>query len=102
LKMSVLDIAGKKAKYDALIEARKSCRACVDLVNPSVCQDGAFDCNAIGAWSKWQGNLDAPVMVIGQDWGDVAWFPERRAVPPIPAGRTTRFLSRDNAANIDG
>ena len=33
--MSVLDIAGKKAKYDALIEARKSCRACVDLVNPS-------------------------------------------------------------------
>ena len=72
--MSVLDIAGKKAKYDALIEARKSCRACVDLVNPSICQDGALDCNAIGAWSKWQGNLDAPVMVIGQDWGDVAWF----------------------------
>jgi uracil-DNA glycosylase family 4 len=73
-RMSFLSTAEKKAEYDALVQARRLCRACVELVNPSVCQGGAFDSDAIGAWSNWQGNLDALVMVIGQDWGDVAWF----------------------------
>jgi uracil-DNA glycosylase len=64
----------KTLAYQALVKARKECRACVGLVNPSVCHAGEFDCGEIGAWSTWQGNLDAPLMVVGQDWGDDAWF----------------------------
>jgi len=64
----------KTARYSALVEARKLCRACIGLTNPSVCHGGVFDCDEIGAWSRWQGNLDAELMVIGQDWGDVASF----------------------------
>src|SRR5437762_6588053 len=68
----------KKARYDALVKARKACSACSGLENPSVCHRGNFDCDEIGAWSKWQGNLNAELMVIGQDWGDVAWFVRER------------------------
>ena len=65
----------KDTRYQALVEVRKACRACgTGLTNPSVCENGAFDCEAMGEWSHWQGNLDAPLMVVGQDWGDVAWF----------------------------
>lgn len=46
---------GKKARYHALVKARKMCRVCSDLTNPSVYEGGAFDCEAIGAWSQWQG-----------------------------------------------
>src|SRR5262245_13926362 len=45
---------------------------------PSVCHGGDFDCDEIGAWSKWQGNLNAELMVVGQDWGDVGWFVRER------------------------
>ena len=62
----------------ALVEARKACRACTGLTNPSVCHGGVFDCDEIGAWSRWQGNRDAELMVIGQDWGDVARFVRER------------------------
>jgi DNA polymerase len=64
----------KVLSYTNLVKARKECRACEGLTNPSVCQGGDFDCDEIGAWSEWQGNLDAPLMVVGQDWGDEAWF----------------------------
>lgn len=64
----------KLVAYQVLVEARKGCCACTGVVNPSVCGGGRFDCDEIGAWSTWQGNLDAPIMVVGQDWGDEAWF----------------------------
>lgn len=64
----------KESAYRYLVHARKECRACDGLVNPSRCEEGRFDCGEIGAWSAWQGNLDAPLLVVGQDWGDVAWF----------------------------
>jgi uracil-DNA glycosylase len=64
----------KEARYDKLVEARKVCHECVGLTNPSECEGGAFDCDAIGEWSRWQGNLSAPLMIVGQDWGDVQWF----------------------------
>ena len=69
--MGMTELDSKRARYGALVGARKTCRACADPANPSVCEGGAFDCEAIGAWSRWQGNADAQVMVVGQDWGDV-------------------------------
>lgn len=72
--MSMTEGDSKRARYAALAAARKACRACAGLTDPSVCEGGAFDCAEIGAWSRWQGNVDAELMVVGQDWGDVAWF----------------------------
>jgi DNA polymerase len=72
--MAIAEGHPKAARYNALVEARKACHACTGLTNPSVCHGGVFDCDEIGAWSRWQGNVDAELMVIGQDWGDVAWF----------------------------
>ena len=70
----------KRSKYLKLVEERKACDACagLGLTNPSRCCDGQFDSEHIGPWSGWQGNLDAEVLVIGQEWGDVDTFQEQR------------------------
>jgi DNA polymerase len=33
-----------------------------------------YDSTEIGPWSRWQGNLDAELVVVGRDWGDVPYF----------------------------
>jgi uracil-DNA glycosylase family 4 len=66
----------KKARYDILCRERKACRVCGgDLANPAVVPG---DSEEIGAWSRWQGNLDAEVMVVGQDWGSVRNFTDSK------------------------
>lgn len=35
---------------------------------------GRHDSPQIGPWTRWQGHLDAELMVVGQDWGDVRYF----------------------------
>jgi DNA polymerase len=47
---------------------------CDGLTNPSKYEGGAFDSDHIGPWSRWQGSLDATLVVVGQDWGDVGYF----------------------------
>jgi len=61
----------KLAAYRVLVEERKTCRVCEGLINPSDCAGGVYDSEHIGPWSRWQGNLDSELMVVGQDWGDV-------------------------------
>ena len=92
----------KRAPYEALVSARKRCRACVDPTNPardltnaSVIEGGIFDCDEIGAWSQWQGNLDAELMVVAQDFGDVRWFLREKGRP------TSRKPSRTNKALVE-
>jgi uracil-DNA glycosylase len=43
------------------------------LKNPYKIND-EYDGKHIGPWSEWQGNLEAKILVIGQDWGDVNYF----------------------------
>jgi len=66
--------AVKLAAYLKLVEDRKACKACAGLTNPASCSGGKYDCEHVGPWSRWQGNLNAPVMVVGQDWADVKCF----------------------------
>lgn len=33
-----------------------------------------WDPNVVSLWENWQGNLNAPVMVVGQDWGDINYY----------------------------
>ena len=64
----------KSIKYDILVSERIKCRRCEGLKNPSVVENGRFDSSEIGPWSRWQGSLDAELMIVGQDWGDVRCF----------------------------
>src|SRR4051794_21164295 len=64
----------KDVLYRELVAARKACRACSGLTNPAACGGGTHDSDHIGPWSLWQGNLDAELMIIGQDWGDENYF----------------------------
>src|SRR5437588_7043510 len=64
----------KLAAYQTLVKARKACHACTGVTNGSAIEGGVYDCDEVGAWSLWQGNLNAQVIVVGQDWGDVDWF----------------------------
>jgi uracil-DNA glycosylase len=66
--------AQRKTIYESLVTARKQCASCAGLVNPSRCAEGLYDSEEIGPWTRWQGRLDAELMVVGQDWGDVGYF----------------------------
>jgi uracil-DNA glycosylase family 4 len=59
----------KTLAYDRLVESRGKCHLCKGLCNPAKVKGyDKFD-TEIGPWSKWQGNLDADLMIVGQDWG---------------------------------
>jgi uracil-DNA glycosylase family 4 len=67
----------KRHAYLKLVEKRKGCHSCEDhgLTNPSVCRGGVYDnTEHIGPWTQWQGNLDAELMVIAQDWGGAEYY----------------------------
>ena len=64
----------KNEQYQNLVEKRKKHTFPDGLSNPAIIENGIYDCEHIGAWSQWQGDLEAKILVIGQDWGDVAYF----------------------------
>lgn len=72
---------GKCAAYRALVEVRKGCKACTGLINCAAVDDGSLDSDRLGPATRWQGNLDAEVLVVGQDFADVEAFRELRGWP---------------------
>lgn len=64
----------KQRAYAALVEKRKLCHLCKGLTNPSASKLKRFDSDEIGPWSRLHGDLDAELMIVGQDWGDVDYF----------------------------
>jgi len=62
----------KHLRYEQLVTERKACQFCSQyaLTNPS-CIDVPADSERIGPYSLWQGNLDSPLVVVGQDFADV-------------------------------
>lgn len=66
----------KDTLYASLVANRKACHRCAELTNPADVQGGTLDSDHVGPWSLWQGNLDADLMVVGQDWGDTRYFVE--------------------------
>lgn len=64
----------KKTKYEQLVEKRKQFQFSDGLLNPSQIENGIYDRNHIGPWSVWQGNLNAKILLIGQDWSDINYF----------------------------
>ncbi len=60
--------------YKDLVAKRKSCHECTGLCNPSGVARGQYDSDHIGPWSLWQANMNAEVVVVGQDWGNTKYF----------------------------
>lgn len=93
-------LGGKDFQYEEMVRDRKRCEVCkhLGLTNPSQVVDadgacGAFDSKHIGAWTRWNGNLDADVMVIGQEWGDVVSFQKQWGLDiSSPTNRTIQEL----------
>ena len=78
----------KQEVYNSLVRQRKKCRSCRGLVNPAVYEGGKFDSSEIGPWSLWQGDLNAKIMIVGQDWGDKAYFTKWKGADQ-PSGNPT-------------
>ncbi len=64
----------KATQYAELVAHRKACHRCDGLTNPADVDGGKLDSKHVGPWCLWQGNLDASLMVVGQDWGDTGYF----------------------------
>jgi DNA polymerase len=66
---------GKREQYLSLVKKRKEHVFFEGLSNPSKIDNGKYDIeDHLGPWSKWQGNLDARILLIGQDWGNIDYY----------------------------
>jgi len=63
-------------RYDQLVLARKSCRACPELINPADPFLVDYDGPEIGPWSRWLASRPARLVLVGQDWGTEGYFRE--------------------------
>ena len=82
----------KLREYKVLVEDRKACSLCKGwLENASRIEDGIHDSDRVGPYTQWQGNLDASVIVVAQDFSDVAGFCKYRgwAGPDV---KTNKYL----------
>lgn len=93
--------SGKQAEYLKLVAERKVCHACApELTNPSVIEGGALDSEHIGPHSRWQGNLDAELVVVAQDFADDKTFVRVRGWPGEKVQTNRRLVELVAAAGI--
>jgi Uracil-DNA glycosylase len=91
----------KNKKYINLVEKRKSFKF-ADLKNPSEIENGIYDKeHSIGPWSLWQGNLDAEILVIGQDWGDVNYYLDNKGIDADNNPTNRNLIELFKTLNID-
>jgi DNA polymerase len=91
----------KLPKYRELVQLRKACDACRGVTNGSAIERGIYDCDEVGAWSLWQGNLNAQLLVVGQDWGDVDWFVRVKGFPTSTSKTNTTLVELLRAAGFN-
>jgi uracil-DNA glycosylase family 4 len=73
----------KQEQYNTLVEKRKACRLCVGLSNPAEPALRRFDSDQIGPWSRLHGDLDAELMIVGQDWGGVKYYKDNKGLDKL-------------------
>ncbi len=86
--------SNRAERYAALVAARQTKEPPDGLFNPSRVEGGVFDAPHIGPWTRWAHDLDADLMVIGQDWGDVDYFTANRGLdnPTNPTNKALQIL----------
>jgi DNA polymerase len=87
--------------YQTLVERRKACRRCDELKNPADIDNGVYDSAEIGPYANWQGNLDAPLLVIGQDFADQSSFRNLRGWPGDDVGTNATLVELADAAGFN-
>ncbi len=73
----------KQQQYNALVEKRKACRLCVGLSNPAEPTLRRFDSDQIGPWTRLHGDLDAQLLIVGQDWGGVKYYNDNKGLDKL-------------------
>ena len=71
---TTLPLPSQPMSYEQLVLARKSCRACAELVNPADPQHAQYDSKEVGPWSRWLASRPAKLILVGQDWGTEGYF----------------------------
>ncbi len=88
--------------YDLLVNKRKHFQFSEGLRNPSQIDGGIHDLgNHLGPWSAWQGNLDAKILLIGQDWGDVNYYRDNKGYDTDSNPTCKNLVKLFNAIGID-
>lgn len=84
----------KEERYKQLVIDRKKCRRCSGLVNPGSKSLAKFDSCEIGPWTRMHGDLDAELMIVGQDWGTVDYYNGNQGLDDLrnPTMRTLELL----------
>ncbi|HEY1300151.1 MAG TPA: uracil-DNA glycosylase family protein [Stellaceae bacterium] len=86
-----MDIEG----YEELVAARKACRICVEQ-SPGRLKSSAefaFDPPVVSLWEAWLGHRRPKLLVVGQDFGNVAYF-VRNNGHDAPGNKTNENLHR--------
>ena len=67
-------------EYRARVEARKACRICVQRSPGRIrsCGEFEFDPDVVSHWEQWLGHRNPKILVVGQDFGNVAYFIRHR------------------------
>jgi uracil-DNA glycosylase len=83
----------RRQQYMNLVQDRQACRACcAHLENPSHGDNKQFDSQRIGPLTRWQGNLQSPLLVVGQDFADVTTYREVQGYPGANVPTNQRLL----------
>jgi len=63
-------------EYCALVAARKACRICLQRSPGRIrsCAEFVFDPDVVSHWEQWLGHRQPKILVVGQDFGNVAYF----------------------------
>ncbi|MGG3662952.1 uracil-DNA glycosylase family protein [Bacillus gobiensis] len=91
----------KQESYKELVAQRKRCFLCEGVENPSKINNGEYDSDFINPWSKWKSNLNAKVMVIGQDWGNVKHFVKNKGTVDNNNNTNKRLLTYLELIEVD-
>ncbi|MBK8652548.1 MAG: hypothetical protein IPN20_01110 [Haliscomenobacter sp.] len=66
----------KRTAYQQLVAKRKRFKFQHGLINPS---ETPYDVDEIDPWAQWQNNLDAQILVVGQDYCDECTYIRTKA-----------------------
>jgi len=90
-----IDHSSSVRDFDVLITARKACHICVERSPGKIrsCAEFDFDPDVVSHWEQWLGHRTPKLLVVGQDFGNVAYFVRCRGRDE-PNNKTNENLHR--------
>lgn len=89
----------KSARYAELVETRREYDPTpLGLKNPSSIESSLYDAPHVGPWTRWAHDLNADLMIVGQDWGDEDYFITNRGLNK--PNNTTNIALKELLASV--